>query len=165
MTTFDVGDTFCIFIVCGSYFLYARCFCLPPLSVTVFYQVYAHEVEVCDDVSKLICNIQFCTTSISRAFGPSLCLMVLSVGSSVAAIVPSQLLLSAHLQMFPDWEIPSYVSAAETHAQCSSGTDHRKSISVVAAGNERRTRCTWACLNGDRSWPSVVAQRVLPLRA
>ena len=100
--------------------------------------MYAHEVEVCDDVFKLICNIQFCTTCISRAFGSSLCLKVLSVGSSVAAIVPSQLLLSAHLQVLQDWEIPSCVSAAETHAQCSSGTDHRKSISVVAAGNEER---------------------------
>ena len=116
-------DTLCIsnaflmihFCVCKSLLVIhvvSSLFLFTPLSVSVSYRVYGHIVEMRDDDFKLICN----TTCISRACGPSLCLKVLLVGSSVAAIVPSQWLLAAHPQVLADWKILSLVSAAATHS-------------------------------------------------
>ena len=104
---FSVGDTFCIFnSLLVIHFLFAFCvgdtFCIFAVSVyTLFPYPYFTEstftkLRFAVMISNELLNFSSVQKSISRAFGSSLCLKVLLVGSSVVAIVPSQWLLAAH---------------------------------------------------------------------
>ena len=111
-------------------------------------------------------NTQFGTKCISRAFGSNLCLNLLLVGASVAAMVPSQRVLAAHTLRCCQIGKGAQLRLGCRDPRAIQLWNRRPKLEIhVAAGNDRRTRCTWACFNGDRSWPSVVAEQEVLLRS
>ena len=85
-----------------------------------------------------------------------LCLSVLLVVASVAAIVTSQRLLTTHTKVLPDWKCPTAFRLL-THAQCSSGTDdpNLRSMLLQEVKEERAAR-------GFVSMETEVGQVLLP---